>query len=332
MAKAHASCACACQLGLRRPRPPLSSISTCVLWLGSWLAARALACGSLNPVPLGAQALAHHGASLRRSAVAQWEVRLRVPDASGAWRLVISTPTGVLLHRSLPGLSLLLRAHSASDVLLRLQMRSSPPTGSHTKSWGRGAAGHETGEDNVHIYREAAGKDGQMMYSSRHGSSEAAGPLDGQPILAAYPPLEGLQQKRLAARRHKTTYAYDFPSVFGNALRELWTARAVAGEPGTAPKGAARHGWLSPGDLPACLQCSAGRSIHCCARGGPTRTACPGRLVEVEELVMAPGGTYQRPMPMVPVTRPVGQNDVGVLAWQLTLRTPECPQGRKARP
>jgi len=42
----------------------------------------------------GAQALAHHGASLRRAAVAQWEVRLRVPDASGAWRLVISTPTG----------------------------------------------------------------------------------------------------------------------------------------------------------------------------------------------------------------------------------------------
>ena len=109
----------------------------------------------------------------------------------------------------------------------------------------------------MHIYREAAGADGQMMYSSRHSSSEAAGPLDGQPILAAYPPLEGLQQKRLAARRHKTTYAYDFPSVFGNALRELWTARAVAGEPGTAPKGAARRRGCP---LALCLltsQCSA---------------------------------------------------------------------------
>ena len=48
---------------------------------------------------------------------------------------------------------------------------------------------------------------------------------------------QGLQQKRLAARRHKTTYAYDFPSVFGNALREQWTARAVAGEGGAQPKG-----------------------------------------------------------------------------------------------
>ena len=33
-------------------------------------------------------------------------------------------------------------------------------------------------------------------------------------------------------------YAYDFPTVFGNALRELWTARAIAGEPGSVPKGA----------------------------------------------------------------------------------------------
>ena len=55
------------------------------------------------------------------------------------------------------------------------------------------------------------------------------------PVLDAYPPLAPLQQKRLAARRHKTTYCYDFPSVFGNALREAWTARAAAGEPNAVP-------------------------------------------------------------------------------------------------
>jgi len=189
----------------------------------------------------------------------------------------------------------------------------------------RRGAGHETGEDNVHIYREAAGAGSQTVYASRHSSSEAPGPLDGQPVLAAYPPLEGLQQKRLAARRHKTTYAYDFPSVFGNALRELWTARAVAGEPGTAPKGApARRARTRERALPSAAagSCSANRD---------SAWARAGRLVEVEELVMTPGGTYQRPAQMVPVTRPVGQNDVGVLAWQLTMRTPECPQGRKVR-
>ena len=58
---------------------------------------------------------------------------------------------------------------------------------------------------------------------------------------------------------------------------------------------------------------------------------CTGRLVDVEELVMPAGGTHQAPKPMVPVNRPVGQNDVGMIAWVLTCRTPECPQGRKVR-
>jgi hypothetical protein len=47
----------------------------------------------------------------------------------------------------------------------------------------------------------------------------AAGALHQQPLLAAYPPLQRLQQKRLAARRHTTTYCYDFPAVFESALR-----------------------------------------------------------------------------------------------------------------
>lgn len=38
--------------------------------------------------------LCRHGAALRRAAVAEFEVRLRVPDSSGAWRLVVSLPTG----------------------------------------------------------------------------------------------------------------------------------------------------------------------------------------------------------------------------------------------
>lgn len=37
---------------------------------------------------------ARHAAQLRRAAVAQWEVRLRVPDKSGAWRVVVAAPTG----------------------------------------------------------------------------------------------------------------------------------------------------------------------------------------------------------------------------------------------
>ena len=46
---------------------------------------------------------------------------------------------------------------------------------------------------------------------------------------------------------------------------------------------------------------------------------------------MPPGSTHQHPKPMMAVSRPVGQNDVGMIAWTLTLKTPECPQGRKVR-
>lgn len=43
-------------------------------------------------------------------------------------------------------------------------------------------------------------------------------------------------------------------------------------------------------------------------------------------------GTYAQPAAMVHVDRPAGQNDVGVVAWLLTLKTPECPQGRQVPP
>lgn len=76
-----------------------------------------------------------------------------------------------------------------------------------------------------------------IVYRSKHGKTDEAGSLSGTPIMAHYPPLEGLQQKRLAARRHKTTYCYDFPSVFGTALRDMWTMRSVSGEPGAMPQG-----------------------------------------------------------------------------------------------
>lgn len=89
----------------------------------------------------------------------------------------------------------------------------------------------------MQIYREALHPNGKVIYISKHSKHGSPGPLHGKPISAPYGPLEGMQQKRLAARRHKTTYAYDFPTVFGNALREIWTTRAIAGEPCSVPKG-----------------------------------------------------------------------------------------------
>eukprot|EP00884_Botryococcus_braunii_P014175 jgi/Botrbrau1/22759/Bobra.0132s0090.2 len=182
-----------------------------------------------------------HSTLLRKAAVAQWEIRFRVTDSTGAWRLVASSPTG-----------------------------------------------HETGDDNIQIYREVV--DGaKIVYASRPVGVEP-GPLDKLPVSTVIPPLEDLQCKRLAARRHKTTYVYDYPSVFTNALKGMWIRRSEAGEPGHLPK---------------------------------------DKLVEAEELVMPADATYSQKVDLQTVSRPIGQNNVGIVAWVLTMKTPECPEGRK---
>lgn len=166
--------------------------------------------------------------------------------------------------------------------------------------------GHEAGEEHVEVYREAlvtgegAAPGGQLRYTLAvsEGSSAAPAPptvgesLHNQRIIEPYPALEPLQQKRLAARRHATTYAYDFPTVFENALRDIWAARAAAGEPNAVP--------------PA------------------------GRLVEAVELVLSGNHNYRSSsLTLERVDRGPGENQVGMVAWAMTLKTPECPQGRQ---
>lgn len=154
---------------------------------------------------------------------------------------------------------------------------------------GSSPTGHESGEEDVQVYQEGA-DDTPQVYSSVHAGQPSAGPLHGQSLLSVYGPLEHLQQKRLAARLHKTTFCYDFPRVFENALREIWDARAAAGEP---------------------------------------QSIMPARLVETQELVMGPDGSFRLPAALRPLQRPMGQNDVGIVAWHMVLRTPECPEGRQ---
>ena len=65
----------------------------------------------------------------------------------------------------------------------------------------------------------------ELCYSSPASEQGAPGAdcsLHGRRLLEPYPRLEPLQLKRLAARRHATTYCYDFPTVFENALRDIW--------------------------------------------------------------------------------------------------------------
>ena len=149
-------------------------------------------------------------------------------------------------------------------------------------------SGHESGEHCVDVYREY--NDGvSVMYRGIVGDCS----MDKIAIDAPYEPLETLQLKQMAARRHKTTYCYDFPAVFEHALMQLWSRRAAAGEPNA----------LAPSS----------------------------RLVEAEELVPKDGAdlSFRVSTPLVPLNRPPNLNKVGVVAWLMTLNTPEYPMGRQ---
>ena len=64
-------------------------------------------------------------------------------------------------------------------------------------------------------------------------------------------------------------------------------------------------------------------SIDCVDSGAAAR------LVEVQEMVMGDAASFRWPGSVQLLERPMGINTVGVVAWLLLLRTPECPQGRQ---
>ncbi|KAG2485379.1 hypothetical protein HYH03_015868 [Edaphochlamys debaryana] len=307
---------------------------------------------------------ARHGGALRAAAVSVWETRLRGPLREAGWRVVVSMPTGhehgeehVEVYREAPygEYSSYLGTHpqaanghaSASAAApgqppprvyvpalqyTAIHPPAAPPPPAHGHGnaatnylhqlihGGGGGYGHQPSQISNLTAQLAAHSIGGRGSGGGAGSAggaaggggaggavgaAAAGSLAGVLVGSPYPPLEPLQQKRLAARRHNVTYVYDFPAVFEAALRDLWAARAAAGEPNSMP--------------PA------------------------GRLVETVELVLppqpapGPGGGLQpcsdfrsppRLQPAPPGRPPVGGNDCGMVCWLMTLRTPECPQGR----
>lgn len=98
------------------------------------------------------------------------------------------------------------------------------------------AAGHESGEDNVTVFQEVVAAGGVCL--KRPGfTSPSSSTSVGASVLAPVPPLSLLQQRRLQARRHSTTYCYDFPAVFEDALRSMWAEYEASA--GHRPQGGA---------------------------------------------------------------------------------------------
>jgi len=123
--------------------------------------------------------------------------------------------------------------------------------------------------------------------------------------------LNKYQAKRVAARRAGSSYAYDLPGMLQLALTMKWISAMGSKD---APKDATRG--------------SARRSPSPRGRGTPTvptqvPEAMPKEILKSTELVMD-----WNKMELLETQRPEGSNDIGMLAWKVTMKTPEYPQGR----
>ncbi|XP_047447248.1 acetyl-CoA carboxylase isoform X2 [Mugil cephalus] len=126
----------------------------------------------------------------------------------------------------------------------------------------------------ISLYKEVTDlNSGQIMFQS-YGDKQ--GPLHGMLINTPYVTKDLLQSKRFQAQTLGTTYVYDFPEMFRQALLKQWGP-----------------GEVSPKDVLMCTELVLDSE---------------GRLVQLNRLP--------------------GDNDVGMVAFRMKMKTPEYPKGR----
>jgi len=137
--------------------------------------------------------------------------------------------------------------------------------------------------------------------------------------------LMQIQAKRVAARRAGSTYAYDLSGLLKIALQTKWANQTGAGTLTSSS---------SSGNILDEAPSTPGRRGTGTPRRGLSRRlssqvlvqnskALPEELVKCAELVM----DWSK-MELTEVERGEGSNNIGMLAWVVTLKTPEYPQGR----
>ncbi|ORZ25473.1 acetyl-CoA carboxylase [Absidia repens] len=132
----------------------------------------------------------------------------------------------------------------------------------------------------VDVYQEVkTEKSGWVLKSV----GKIPGSMHMQPLSIPHPTKEWLQPRRYKAHLMGTTYVYDFPELFRQAVNNQW-AQAMKND--------------------ASLK-------------------LPNQVVEAKELVLDEDNNLQE------IDRAPGTNTVGMVAWLLTLRTPDYPRGRR---
>ncbi|XP_030077914.1 acetyl-CoA carboxylase 1 isoform X3 [Microcaecilia unicolor] len=134
----------------------------------------------------------------------------------------------------------------------------------------------------ISLYKEVTDSRTRQIMFQAYGDKQ--GPLHGMLINTPYVTKDLLQSKRFQAQSLGTTYVYDIPEMFRQALINQWKSMEATAF------------------LPDC--------------------PLPSDALSFSELVLDDQGQ------LVHMNRLPGGNEIGMVAWKMTLKTPEYPNGR----
>ncbi|NXY64371.1 ACAC carboxylase, partial [Callaeas wilsoni] len=146
----------------------------------------------------------------------------------------------------------------------------------------------------ISLYKEVTdSRTGQIMFQA-YGDKQ--GPLHGMLINTPYVTKDLLQSKRFQAQTLGTSYVYDIPEMFRQSLIKLWNSMND-------------HAFLPPVPLPSDILTYTELVLD-----------DQGQLVHMNRL---PGGNEASA-----TSFHAASPSIGMVAWKMTLKTPEYPEGR----
>ncbi|NXA66822.1 ACAC carboxylase, partial [Mohoua ochrocephala] len=151
----------------------------------------------------------------------------------------------------------------------------------------------------ISLYKEVTdSRTGQIMFQA-YGDKQ--GPLHGMLINTPYVTKDLLQSKRFQAQTLGTSYVYDIPEMFRQSLIKLWNSMND-------------HVFLPSTPLPSDILTYTELVLD-----------DQGQLVHMNRL---PGGNEASATPFHASSLSCAPQDIGMVAWKMTLKTPEYPEGR----
>ena len=145
----------------------------------------------------------------------------------------------------------------------------------------------------INMYQEVTDPNtGVIKFASLDPKGKERGPWHGLPVSTPYMTKDHLEMKRSKAQANNTTYVYDFPELFKINVQAAWKEWLAAAQ--------AKYSSPLPLQYPP----------------------SPADMVTVVEYDLNDKDV------LVPVKRFPGENTVGMVAWKMTLKTVEYPEGR----